>query len=399
MKKPKAKRPKVSLLHEEIPQKVQEIIQLSKMAEIGRISASIAHEINNPLMVAMGFAENIELLIDQKEYSRDELRMQVLEIIKACQRMARVITKMNRMSRKQELRLSVVDLAEVALNAVEFVKQQIDDENIKLEFDFNEPLPVRCDPVQIEQIILNILSNAIHALAQKRSGRVIKISFSKVGKWQQMRIWNNGPLIPEKVRDQIMAPFFTTKVEGEGMGLGLAVSKAIMHVHGADLAFTSDSSIKGTEFRMSFPRPKEHPWTDQKRSEKGVVVIVDRQLNFRKALQEKFRLLGFKVAAFATTEAAAKALAHPEDIAAVVLDIVPGQRESLEFVRRLRHHLGPTGLIFTMSNFASARDLKGELQAAGASGYFEKPFDAESFSFIIKMLDTADLDAPVKTPA
>lgn len=106
---------------------MQELIQLTKMAEIGRISGSIAHEINNPLMVAQGFAENIELLLDSKDFSRDELRMQILEIIKACQRMTKVINKMNRMSRKQELRLSVVDMAEVALNAVEFVKSQIED--------------------------------------------------------------------------------------------------------------------------------------------------------------------------------------------------------------------------------------------------------------------------------
>jgi CheY-like chemotaxis protein len=399
MKTKKPKRPKISILHEEIPHKVQELIQLTKMAEIGRISASIAHEINNPLMVAQGFAENIELLLDSKDFSHEELRMQILEIIKACQRMTRVINKMNRMSRKQELRLTTVDMAEVALNAVEFVKTQMDDQSIKLEFDFNKPLPVHCDPVQIEQIILNILSNAIHALGRRRQGRCIKISFSQVGGWQQMKIWNNGPLIPLKVRDQIMAPFFTTKCEGEGMGLGLAVSKAIMHVHGADLSFTSDRSIKGTEFRLSFPAPKEHPWHESRREEKGCVVIIDRQLNFRRALQEKFRLLGFKVAAFPDTEAAKAVLNKPADIAAVVVDVVPGELAGLDFVRQLRHRLGPTGLIFAMSNFASARDLKGELQAAGATGYFEKPFDAESFSFIIKLLDSATLDAVDKASA
>lgn len=397
--KPKIKRPKISIFHEEIPAKVQELIQLTKMAEIGRISASIAHEINNPLMVAQGFAENIELLLDSKDFSRDELRMQVLEIIKACQRMTKVINKMNRMSRKQELRLSVVDMAEVALNAVEFVKSQIEDLSIKLEFDFNEPLPVHCDPVQIEQIILNILSNAIFALGKRRQNRCIKISFAQVGRWQQMKIWNNGPLIPDKVRDQIMAPFFTTKDEGEGMGLGLAVSKAIMHVHGADLSFTSDKTIKGTEFRLSFPRPKEHPWRESQREEKGQVIVIDRQLNYRKSLQEKFRLLGFKVIALADMESARELIENPKNIAAVVVDIVPGQVEGLEFVRHLRHRLGPTGLIFTMSNFASARDLKGELQAAGATGFFEKPFDAESFSFIIKLLDSATLDAADKASA
>src|ERR1700755_719980 len=114
MKSPKAKRPKLSLLHDEIPQHLQEFMHLTRLAEMGRLAANVAHEINNPLMVAQGFAENIELLLDDPNFPRDEMRVQVLEIIKACQRMSRIVNKMNRMSRGQKLRLFVVDLAEVA---------------------------------------------------------------------------------------------------------------------------------------------------------------------------------------------------------------------------------------------------------------------------------------------
>src|SRR5690242_1838019 len=121
----KDKRPKISLLHDEIPEHVQEFMHLTRLAEMGRLAANVAHELNSPLMVAQGFAENIELLLDEESLSRDEIRLQVLEIIKSCQRMARIINRMNRMSRSQKLRLHVVDLAEVSLNAVDFVKAQI----------------------------------------------------------------------------------------------------------------------------------------------------------------------------------------------------------------------------------------------------------------------------------
>src|ERR1700722_17158707 len=154
--KSKVKRPKISILHDEIPPHVQEFMHLTRLAEMGRLAANVAHEINNPLMVAQGFAENIELLLDEPELARDEIRMQVLEIIKSCQRVSRIVNKMNRMSRSQKLRLLIVDIAEVALNAVDFIKAQLSDLDVQVEFDFEHPLPIKCDAVQVEQIIINI---------------------------------------------------------------------------------------------------------------------------------------------------------------------------------------------------------------------------------------------------
>ena len=385
--KPKNKRPKISILHEEIPKHVQELMHLTRLAELGRLSASVAHEINNPLMVAQGFAENVELLLDKENLSREEIRLQVLEIIKACQRMSRIINKMNRMSRNQKLRLHIVDVAEVALNAVDFVKVQLAELDIQLEFDFDRPIPIKCDAVQIEQIILNILSNAIFALEANTEGRKIRISFGEVGEWQQIKIWNNGPAIPEEVRNQLMTPFFTTKNEGQGTGLGLAVSKAIMQVHEGDLSCSSGET-NGTEFVLSFPKPAENPWVQATRQNSSPVVVIDRQANYRRTLAEKFRILGFKVEAFEDFKAGA-ACALVSGALAVFVDVVPGLPESVRYVRQLRQELGPQALIFTISNYPSARDLKYDLKQAGATDCFEKPIHADNFVYLLKLLDSA----------
>jgi ActR/RegA family two-component response regulator len=390
VKKPQAKRPKISLLHDEIPPHVQEFMHLTRLAEMGRLAANVAHEINNPLMVAQGFAENIELLLDDPNLARDEIRLQVLEIIKACQRMSRIVNKMNRMSRGQKLRLFVVDLAEVALNAVDFMKTQISDVHAMVAFDFNRPLPIQCDAVQVEQIILNILSNALFALEQQEE-RKIRISFEEFGKWQQIKIWNNGPMIPQDIQAQIMSPFFTTKAEGEGTGLGLAVSKAIMQVHGGDLSFKSTAA--GTEFCLSFPRPQKNPWEERERQNKGLVVVIDNQPNYRETLNEKFRLLGFRSVACVDQATGLMAIKAEEHVAGVVVDIVPGHRECLKYIQDLRQHLGPTGLIFTTSNFPSARDFRHDLKLAGATECFEKPIHADNFAYIVKLLDSNDLTA------
>lgn len=386
------------MLHDDIPEHVQEFMHLTRLAEMGRLAANVAHEINNPLMVVQGFAENIELLLTTDTFSRDEIQVQVLEIIKACQRMSRIVNKMNRMSRSQKLRLFVVDLAEVALNSVDFLKSQIQGADVTIEFDFKNPIPIKCDAVQVEQILLNILSNALFALENQEGDRQIRISFEQFGKWQQIKVWNNGPPIPEAAQAHLMSPFFTTKPEGEGTGLGLAVSKAIMQVHGGDLSFQS-SAERGTEFCLSFPRPKQNPWEQQVRQDKGVIVIIDRQVNYRRTLQEKFRLLGFRVEAYADHASGIAALKAMPQVAGVVVDIVPGQRGCHAFIHDLRQILGPQGLIFTISNFPSARDLRGELKAVGATECFEKPIHADNFAFILKLLDAAVLDASDKVTA
>ncbi|NJL24968.1 MAG: hypothetical protein HC902_07210 [Calothrix sp. SM1_5_4] len=392
--KSNGKRPKISILHDEIPEHVQEFMQLTRLAEMGRLSASVAHEINNPLMVVQGFAENIELLLDQKNVPKDEIRLQILQIIKACHRMSRIVNKMNRMSRQQKLRLHVVDLAEVALNAVDFMKVQFTDMDVRLEFDFTRPLPIKCDALQVEQMLLNILSNALSALEEREQDRRLRISFEQVGKWHQVKVWNNGPAIPPHVQANLMSPFVTTKTsgDGDGAGLGLAISKAIMTVHGGDLSFAS-SHEKGTEFTLSFPIPKQNPWVQGKRQNGGKAFIIDPQPNYRHTLREKFRLLGFDVADFADFETGFKALVNEPNVAGLFIDVVPGLPESLNFLRRLRQQMGPSALIFTMSNYPSAREFKGELKAAGASECFENPFMP-----ITSPLSSSNLIKPTSLP-
>lgn len=380
---------------------ITDLLRLTRLAEMGRLSASVAHEINNPLMVAQGFAENIELLLDRKDLPLEELRIQVLEIIKACQRISRIVTKMNRMSRSQKLRLHIVDLAEIALTSVDFMKVQLQEMDIQLDFDFDHPIPIQCDVLQIEQIILNILSNAVGAMESEESNgqRLIRISFGPAGNWHQVKIWNNGPAIPPEIQSRLMEPFYTTKEVGRGTGLGLAVSKTIMQVHGGDLTFTS-SPGEGTEFILSFPIPTENPWQETAANSAGKILIIDRQVNFRRTMEEKFRLLGFQVETVSSyKEGLEKVSRRGNDYIGILMDIVPGAPEIVPTLAQIRHQRGPRCLIFTMSNFPSARDMRGDLKAAGASECFEKPLHADNFSLILRLLDYATKDAALKDAA
>jgi hypothetical protein len=389
MKPSRGKRPKLSLLHEEIPEHLRELLRLTRLAEMGRLAGGVAHELNTPLMVVQGFAENLELLLDKVDPPRDEMRLQILEILKACQRMSRVINKMNRMSQGQKLRLHVVDAAEVVLNALDFMRAQFDALDVKLEFAFERPLPVHCDVVQVEQMVLNILSNALAAMEKNSGERRLRISFAQGGGWSQVKIHNNGPAIPAAVRAGLIDE-----------NSGLALSKAIMHVHGGDLRFTSDE-VRGTEFILSFPQAKQNPWTARAHGRGGRILIIDRQPGYRLTLEEKFRLLGFQPESRADFASGLAALTNKRDEPprAVLMDAVPGLSESLERIQRLRARLGPRTPIFVLSNFPSARDFKGEMKAAGANGFFEKPIHAAGFSLILRQLNAIPPAAADKVAA
>ena len=132
----------------------------------------------------------------------------------------------------------------------------------------------------------------------------------------------------------------------------------------------------------------ENPWKQAERARAGALVLIDRQQNYRKTLHEKFKLLGFQVLAFPDYQEGIRA-AIAQKVIGVFIDVIPGLPESVSYVKKLRQELGPTALIFTMSNYPSARDMKYDLKAGGATDCFEKPLHADNFIYILKLLDSA----------
>lgn len=234
--------PKLALIQDEIPEHVQEFMQLTRLAELGRISGVVAHEINNPLMVVQGLTENIEMMMAAPNPDLAKVKLQLTEILKCTQRMATIIRKMHP-SGSKELRFYSADLVEIVKIALQPISSQLPEFDVNLEMPEAGKLAIKCDISQVEQMVLNILSNAVKALQNLETGRTLRITFASVGGWHQLKIWNNGPAIPESARDKILRG---------GSALGLVVSKAIMEVHGGDLSFSS-SDQAGTEFILSFP--------------------------------------------------------------------------------------------------------------------------------------------------
>lgn len=361
---------------------LKEMGHVSKLADIGRLAAGVAHELNNPLMIIQGFTENIELLLDTNKFEVDEIRAQISPILKSTQRMAKIISQMMRIVRDDDLKFVAIDMNSLVQDVLQLATTQINYMDIELEIDVNPQHTIRCDPNQVEQIIVNIVNNAIHALEEMNQKRCMRITSEQTRRDVRLHIWNNGPQIPSQIQDQIMTPFFTTKEVGKGTGLGLSVSYGIMKAHGGDMQFHSDET--GTEFTLKFPIVKEMSPTPTTHAHK--ILIVDDEAFARQVLTNKLQNFGFEVhQAMHGQDALRKLKAHPE-ISCLFTDIRMPKMDGIELIKQVKQ-IKPSMVIYAITGFKDDLSLEREVTGLGVHGYLGKPIDNNSFSELIKQME------------
>lgn len=357
--------------------------QSTKLADIGKLTAGIAHELNNPLTIVQGFAENLQLLLHEGFKDVAELRTQVDPIVRAADRMARIISTMMKLVRSEYVLTVNFDLGEVVRTAALYFSDRISVDDIEMEFDLPKHLSAKGDPGQIEQIVINILKNAIQALETQLAPRKIRISGVNAER-TELHIWNNGPEIPDSVKSRIMSPFFTTKDVGEGTGLGLALSYGIMKSHEGDLTFNSDAT--GTVFRLIFPKSEVFAESVQMR---GSILVVDPNENHRVSTVEKLHHFGYQTSeADGGLRALEKLKTHPE-VFCVFTELKMPQFDGLEFIRMAKQ-IKPGLLFVIVTEHSSDKTLSLRAQRQGIDGFLEKPLDPVQFSLLVNDLEKID---------
>jgi len=368
--------------------------QAQKMEAVGRLAGGIAHDFNNVLTVILGRSR---LLLD--EMSPDSpLREDVSQIITASQRAASLTSRLLAFSRSQVLQERIVDLS-AAATEMEGLLRPLVPTRISIHYETSPgEAVVRVDPIQLQQVLLNLSINARDAMPGKGSltFRVETRSFDErdvaempwemaPGRYAVLSVEDTGTGIPTELLDRIFEPFFTTKPEGQGTGLGLSMVYGMMKQSRGFVMVESELG-KGSAFRLLFPsvdevadpilKPSAAPLgraTDRARvliveDDPGVGGIVTRVLE---------RAGHIVLHAIHGREALERMEADPKSVDIVISDVVMPEMSGAEFVQVLkeRGHLHPVILVSGFSEEELSRAARSE-----AAAFLRKPFSPEELT-------------------
>lgn len=227
-----------------------QLIQNEKMAAVGQLVSGVAHELNNPLTSIAGLSE---LLLEQErlpEPAREHLQI----IHEQADRAGRIVANLLTFARKGTPEQAAVDLDDVAQRTTLLIQAELKLRGIVLERVRGERAVVRGDRYEIQQVLLNLLTNAVHALSDLApdSARTIRVETGREGERAFVRVTDSGPGIPPALTGQIFTPFFTTKQPGQGTGLGLSISYRIVESHGGRLSH-EPAAGGGSTFTVLLP--------------------------------------------------------------------------------------------------------------------------------------------------
>ncbi len=229
------------------------LLSSEKMASIGKLAATVAHEINNPLFGILTYARlTSRELAKQKFVGRDELIEQLRTIERESKRCGDLVKNLLTFSRQQPGQREPDDLNTIASRAILLVKHRLEIQNIALEESLAAGLPpVECDANQIQQVLLVLLVNAAEAMP-KGGGLLVATAFDPETGQISVRVKDTGSGIPEDIMPRIFDPFFTTKDDQNRTGLGLAVAYSIVEQHAGEISVRSTRG-EGTEFVVTLP--------------------------------------------------------------------------------------------------------------------------------------------------
>jgi PAS domain S-box-containing protein len=235
---------------------IEDMLQRRQNVEsLGQMASSIAHEIKQPLAAMVANSNAALRWLNRDPPDVAEVREVIESIIQDGNRAAQIISSVRSMAQKGSQRKVEVDLNELANDVLALALGEIKQNRVVLESKLQSDLPrISADPVQLQQVILNLVVNAVQAMAAAvGTRRLLQVRTEVVGSQVELTIEDSGPGIVAESINRIFEPFFTTKPNG--MGMGLSICRSIVEAHGGDLS-VSPAQPQGSAFRVTLPLDK-----------------------------------------------------------------------------------------------------------------------------------------------
>jgi two-component system, NtrC family, sensor kinase len=233
----------------------EHVVQVEKMASIGKMAAVVAHEINNPLSGILTYAKLLKKWV-QKVEGNEQKRVEIRECLDLVEseskRCGDLVKNLLMFSRTAPMNLEWADVNMVVDRCIRLVQHQLDLGNVQLQLELAQDMPVlHCDPAQVEQVLLALVMNAIDAMPHG-GNLLVRTRSLPQSRQIELQVRDDGVGIQPDLLPRMFEPFLTTKETGKGVGLGLAISKTIVERHGGVIEVESQPG-RGTTFYIFLP--------------------------------------------------------------------------------------------------------------------------------------------------
>jgi len=374
----------------------RQVIQSQKLEAVGQLAGGVAHDFNNFLAGIMAYIDLLKRSRNLEQHEKEYLS----QMMQLAERSARLVENMLAFSRKQVAMPQVIDINR-QLSISEKLYRKMIRENIELLIEYySHPIYIKIDPVQLDQIILNLVSNAKDAIED--NGRIdIKVSTGSsedilnhnsiikpnADKYCLLTVSDNGSGIDEEKLDKIFEPFFTTKSSGMGTGLGLATIYGIVKQNSGYI-FCESKKGRGSTFYIYFPvsreKPSEYQLAEKESESEGKVLHTDKKIllceddeNVRKVLSKMLNAAGFNIIEAADgEEGLRKFKENKDDIFCVVSDYVIPFKNGIELYEDITSISPDMGFIL-VSGYSHDADKIAELNEKSNFSFLKKPLKPE----------------------
>ena len=239
-----------------------ELVQAAKLAMLGQLAAGINHELNQPLTAIRAYAENARTFLERQRLSAVDANL--AQVVELTERMAEISAQLRQFSRKSDSSLTTVSVQACFAYALRLYQSRM--HNVEVVQDWDTEAWVRADLVRLEQVLVNLIGNALQAMAEAPTSR-LTLSTTLEEEYIRISVSDTGPGIPASHLAHIFEPFFTTKSPGSGLGLGLSISARIIQDLGGRIE-ARNLPDGGACFTLILPRtesPESSPYPSEER--------------------------------------------------------------------------------------------------------------------------------------